>query len=180
MKIVSKYAHRAQVAGRPGPRWILALAVIGACWGPGAALATPILGSDLASFTVLGGSTVTNVPPSTINGNVGVWSSGGANAITGFNSSPGVATSDSQVTGGSVYAGGALAQSAQGELTTAINNLASLGAGTTLTNADLTLAGPLAPGVYTVPAGTPICRGRSRLTARATPTRFGSFRCRAH
>ena len=40
------------------------------------------------------------------------------------------------------------------ELTTARNNLASLGSGTTLINADLTLAGTLAPGVYTVPAGT--------------------------
>src|SRR5450631_3203813 len=65
-----------------------------------AASATPILGPDLSSFTVLGGSTVTNVPTSTINGNVGVWSSGGANAITGFLSSPGVGVSDPQVTGG--------------------------------------------------------------------------------
>lgn len=53
-----------------------------------------------------------------------------------------------------MYAGGALAQSAQSELTTARNNLTSLGSGTLLTNADLTLAGTLAPGVYTVPAGT--------------------------
>src|SRR5450432_1543248 len=71
----------------------------------GGASAAPILGPDLSSFTVLGGSTVTNVPTSTINGNVGVWSSGGANAITGFLSSPGVAVSDPQVTGGTVQAG---------------------------------------------------------------------------
>src|ERR1700690_3294208 len=114
--------------------------------------ATPILGSDLASFTVLGSSTVTNVPTSNIVGSVGVWSSGGANAITGFNSSPGVAVSDPQVTGGTVQAGTALAQSAQGQLTTARNNLDSLGIGTLLAS-DLTLAGTLAPGVYTVPAG---------------------------
>jgi len=148
---------------------------MGACCGPGAALATPILGSDLASFTVLGGSTVTNVPPSTIEGNVGVWSSGGANAITGFNSSPGVATSDPQVTGGSVYAGGALAQSAQGELTTAINDLASLGPGTTLTNADLTLAGTLAPGVYTVPAGTTNLSGMLTLDGGGDANAFWVF-----
>lgn len=116
------------------------------------ALATPLLGSDLASFTVLGSSAVTNVPTSTIVGNVGVWSSGGANAVSGFNSSPGVGVSDSQVTGGSVYAGGALAQSAQGQLTTARNNLASLGMGTLL-GADLSGL-ILAPGVYTVAAGT--------------------------
>ena len=110
-----------------------------------------ILGSDLASFTVLGASTVTNVPSSTIGGNVGVWSSGGANAITGFNSSPGVGTADTQVTG-SVYAGGALAQSAQVQLTTARNNLDSLGAGTLLGDDLNGLI--LTPGVYTVAAGT--------------------------
>lgn len=132
---------------------ILPLAVIGVLYGASPASAMPLLGSDLASFTVLGAATVTNVPTSTIVGNVGVWSSGGANAITGFNSSPGVAVSDSQVTGGLVHAGTAVAQSAQGQLTTAITNLSSLGTGTTLSLADL--AGlTLAPGVYTVSAGT--------------------------
>ncbi|HET9112905.1 MAG TPA: ice-binding family protein [Burkholderiales bacterium] len=115
--------------------------------------ASSILGPDLATFTVLGASAVTNVPTSTITGNVGVWSSGGANAITGFNSSPGVAVSDPQVTGGEVQAGTALAQSAQSQLTTAITDLGSLGAGTTLPS-DLSLAGTLAPGVYSVPYGT--------------------------
>jgi Ice-binding-like/PEP-CTERM motif len=119
---------------------------------PGLGLAAPSLGSDLQSFAVLGASTVTNVPTSTIVGNVGVWSSGGANAITGFSSSPGVAVSDPQVTGGSVHAGTALAQSAQGQLALAITNLGLLGAGTT---ESANLAGlTLAPGIYTVPAGT--------------------------
>ncbi len=131
---------------------ILSLAGIGALGGAASAWATPILGSSLSSFTVLGASTVTNVPTSTIVGNVGVWSSGGANAITGFNSSPGVATADTQVTGGSVYAGGAVPQLAQSQLTTAITNLSSLGVGTTLISPDM--AGLiLAPGVYTVSAG---------------------------
>ena len=130
---------------------ILPLAVISALYGS-SAWATPFLGSDLASFTVLGASTVTNVPTSTIDGSVGVWSSGGANAITGFNSSPGVAVSDPQVTGGTVQAGGPVAQSAQSQLTTALTNLGSLGPGTTL-SADLTGL-TLGPGVYTVPAGT--------------------------
>jgi hypothetical protein len=112
----------------------------------------PILGADLASFTVLGASTVTNVPTSTIVGNVGVWSSGGANAITGFDSSPGVAVSDPQVTGGLVHAGTAEAESAQGQLTTARLNLSSLGPGTLLAS-DLTGL-TLMPGIYTVPAGT--------------------------
>ncbi len=125
---------------------------------PAPGLAVPILGSDLASFTVLGATTVTNVTPSTIVGNVGVWQSDGANAVSGFLSSPGVAVSDPQVTAGNVHAGTESgtpnAKSAQGELTTARDNLASLGPGTTLSNADLTLAGTLLPGVYTVPAGT--------------------------
>lgn len=131
---------------------ILSLAVIGALYGTSPALATPILGSDLASFTVLGAETVTNVPTSTIAGNVGVWSSGGANAITGFSSVSGTATADSQVTGGLVHAGTALAQSAQAQLTTARNNLDSLGIGTTLTLADM-VGLILTPGVYTVHAG---------------------------
>ena len=130
---------------------ILSLAVIGVLYGASPASATPLLGSDLASFTVLGASTVTNVPTSTISGNVGVWSSGGANAITGFNASPGVAVSDPQVTGGLVHAGTAVAQSAQDQLTTAITNLGSLGPGTLLA-ADL-VGLTLFPGVYTVPAG---------------------------
>lgn len=126
--------------------------VLGALlFSPTQAFSTPLLSADLASFSVLGASTVTNVPVSTVVGNVGVWATGGANAITGFNSSPGVAVSDPQVTGGLVHAGTALAQSAQGDLTTARTNLDSLGAGTLLA-ADLSGL-TLMPGVYTVPAG---------------------------
>src|SRR5688572_1085944 len=98
-------------------------------YAPSQGWAMPILESDLASFAVLGSSTVTNVPTSTVVGNVGVWSPGGANAITGFGSSPGVAVADPQVTGGQVHAGTALAQSAQGQLTNAFANLVLLGTG---------------------------------------------------
>lgn len=116
----------------------------------GSAHADSILGTPLSGFAVLGSSTVTNVPTSAIGGNVGVWSSGGANAITGFNSSPGVAVSDPQVTG-TVQAGTADAQTAQGQLTVAIDELNSLSG--TAEPADL--AGlTLFPGVYDVPAGT--------------------------
>ncbi len=137
-----------------------ALAAPVAIWtfsGAAPAWATPILGLDLSTFTVLGASTVTNVSPSVIGGNVGVWSSGGANAITGFSSSPGVAVSDPQVTGGLVHAGTTTgtpnAMQAQAELTTARNNLASLGPGTVLALPDL-VGLTLFPGVYTVHAGT--------------------------
>lgn len=140
---------------------ILSLAVIGTLYGSSPAWATPLLGSDLASFTVLGASTVTNtnpaIPPqpatgpTTITGNVGDWANpAAANAVTGL--------LPTQVLSGTIYQGptsGTPTQElAQDQLTTAITNLASLGSGTTLINPDLTLAGPLPPGVYTVPAGT--------------------------
>lgn len=128
---------------------ILPLAVIGTLYVATPAMATPILGSDLASFTVLGASTVTNISTSTIVGNVGVSP---GSSITGFLSSPGVGVSDPQVTGGSVYAGGTLAESAQEQLSAAITNLGSLGSGTSL-GVDLTGL-TLTPGVYTVAAGT--------------------------
>lgn len=130
------------------------------------AFAEPILGSALASFAVLGASTVTNVPTSTVVGNVGDWSSGGANAVTGFNSSPGVAVADSQVTGGQVHAGTAVAQSAQGQLADALTYLGLLGPGA---NVGVDLAGlTLAPGVYTVDAGV------SNLTGTLTLDGMGN------
>jgi hypothetical protein len=150
MKLASKYARSARNARSLKSLSSLALAVIGVFCGSSPAWATPLLGSDLASFTVLGASTVTNVPTSTIVGNVGVWA---GTSITGFLSSPGVAVSDPQVTGGLVHATTAVAQLGQAQLTTARTNLGSLGSGTLLA-ADLTLAGTLVPGVYTVPAGT--------------------------
>lgn len=129
---------------------ILSLAVLGALSGPSLACAVSILGTA-ADFAILGGSMVSNVPTSTISGSVGVWSSGGANAITGFNFTPGVAVSDPQVTNGLVHAGTTAAQFAQGDLTNAITSLGLMGAGTL---APVDLAGlTLAPGVYTVPAG---------------------------
>ena len=117
--------------------------------------AMPLLGPDLNTFAVLGGSTVVNTPTSAVGGNVGVWSSEGGNVITGFQSSPGAAVLDPQVSGGLVHAGTTVgfpnAMAAQGQLTSAITNLGSLGSGTLLV-ADL--AGlTLFPGVYTVSAG---------------------------
>ncbi|MHB1871521.1 MAG: ice-binding family protein [Steroidobacteraceae bacterium] len=156
MKTLFEYAFRVRRFRRSPSASIFALSAIAMAVTSGTALATPLLGSDLASFTVLGGSTVTNVPTSAIVGNVGVWSSGGANAITGFNSSPGVAVSDPQVTAGTVQAGTSTgspnAMSAQLQLASAIASLGSLGPGT-LEPADLTGL-TLLPGVYTVSAGT--------------------------
>ena len=118
---------------------ILSWAVIGTLCSASPVLATPLLGTELASFTVLGASTVTNTGSSTIVGNVGVSP---GTSVTGF--PPG------NVTGGTIQPGTQAA--AQSQLTTAITNLGSLGAGTSL---GANLAGlTLAPGVYTVAAGT--------------------------
>ncbi|MEO6111876.1 MAG: ice-binding family protein [Nitrospiraceae bacterium] len=136
---------------------VLASAAFGALLlcDPSPGLADAILGSDLASFAVLGATTVTNTGATTLTGNLGVWSSGGANAITGqetitINNEPALTT-------GAVFvhAGDALAESAQGLLTTARGNLDSLGAGTLITSpGSVDLAGlTLFPGVYTVNAG---------------------------
>lgn len=156
MKTVFTHSRRPRACPRYASMALFASFVIGSCLRSALVSATPLLGTELASFTVLGGSAVTNVPTSAIVGNVGVWSSGGANAVTGFNSSPGVTVSDPQVTGGTVQAGTMTgspnAMTAQQQLITAITNLGSLGPGT-LEPADLTGL-TLLPGVYTVPAGT--------------------------
>ncbi|MES2822337.1 MAG: DUF3494 domain-containing protein [Pseudomonadota bacterium] len=133
-------------------KWILPLVSLLA-YGPMQAFAIPLLGSKLASFAVLGASTVTNVPTSKVVGNVGVWSSGGANAVTGFNSSPGVAVADAQVTAGKLHAGTDIAHLAQSQLIDSITSLGFMGTGITLANPDLSGL-TLAPGVYTVHAGT--------------------------
>ncbi len=131
-------------------KWILLLVTL-LVYGP-SALAIPILGSELASFDVLGASTVTNVPTSRVVGNVGVWSMKGANAITGFNSTPGVAVADTQVTGGKVHAGTNVARLAQRQLINSITSLGLMGTGITLANPDLSGL-TLTPGIYTVHAG---------------------------
>ncbi len=150
MKIASRHSNSTRAGGTRKSLSTLTLAVLAVFCAAAPALATPLLGPTLASFTVLGAETVTNVPTSTIVGNVGV--SPGA-ALPGFNWVSGTATADGQVTGGLVHSNTALAASAQAELTTARLNLDSLGTGTTLTLADL-VGLTLYPGVYTVHSGT--------------------------
>lgn len=127
-------------------KFAMPLFVALAC-GASPAVAVPLLGPNLTGFTVLGAETVTNVPTSTIYGSVGVSP---GTELPGFSFVSGTATPDSQVIGGLVHSNTAVAADAQAELTTARLNLNSLGVGTLLAG-DLSLAGPLAPGVYTVP-----------------------------
>lgn len=119
-------------------------------------LALPILGSDLGSFAVLGGSTVTNTGATTINGNLGVDP---GTSITGF--PPGTVT-------GTIYSAGSFSGLAQSQLVGALTSLGSLGPGTTLSSANLTGL-TLLPGVYTVPAGTTNLAGTLTLNGNGNP-----------
>ena len=117
---------------------LLSLAVIGALYGASPALAIPILGSNLASFAVLGATGVTNVPVSTIGGNLG--------------SAPTPSLGGGYIfTSGSLQPNTLLAQNAQIELDAAILAVNGMGPGLTI-GSDLT--GTRLPGVYTVPAAS--------------------------
>lgn len=118
------------------------------------ALATPILGSELASFAVLGSSAVTNTGATTLGGNLGVSP---GSAISGL----GTITMS-----GAVHQNDPFATLAQSELATAKTSLGLLGPGTLLP-ADL-VGLTLAPGVYTVPAGV------SNLTGALTLDGMGN------
>ncbi len=88
------------------------------------------------SFAVLGGSTVTNTGPTTVQRNLGVSP---GSAVTGF--PPGV------VTGGSIHVNDAVASQAQSDVTTAYNSLAGRACDVDLTGQDLGGL-TLLPGVY--------------------------------
>lgn len=145
------------------------VAALAALLSPPLASAAAILGTELASFAVLGAQTVTNVPTSTIVGNVGV--SPGA-ALPGFNFTSGFATADPQVTG-TVYSNTAFAAAAQAELTTARTSLGLLGPGTLL---PANLVGlTILPGVYTVPFGTTNLSGTVTLDGLGDPNALWVF-----
>ncbi len=94
------------------------------------------------SFGILGGSTVTNSGTSTfVSGDIGVWP---GSAITGFTPSN---------YSGTLHAGDAVAQTAQGDLTTAYN-FAAAAAGGAVLPADIG-GETLAPGVYKTTSAQP-------------------------
>ncbi len=103
--------------------------------------AQSILG-NASSFAVLGGTAdVTNTGSTTLSGNLGV--------------SPGTSITQAGTftfTSGTIHDNDAVAAAAQGSLTTALTDLGALSSVATLIGANLTLDGPLAPGVYSVPA----------------------------
>jgi hypothetical protein len=112
--------------------------------GASSALAAPILSSDLASFAVLGATGVTNVPTSTIGGNLGSAPNGSIGGGYIFSS-------------GSFQANTSTAQQAQLGLDAAIVALSAFGVGTTISDGNLDSwqalnGGHIAPGTYTVSA----------------------------
>ena len=139
---------------------VLAITAFGALLlcNPSPGLAVAILGDQLATFAVLGASTVTNTGATTLGGNLGV---GPGTSITGA----GTITLTGVIHQTNEFAG-----LAQGQLTTAITNLGNLGAGTLITSpGSVDLAGlTLNPGVYTVNAGT------SNLTGTLTLDGLGN------
>jgi len=132
-------------------------------YGPSQGLATPILGTELASFAVLGASTVTNTGATTLSGNLGVSP---GSAITGKATITVNGTDASTIGNPFVHEADPFATLAQSQLVTAKTNLSSLGVGTLLP-ADL-VGLTLLPGVYTVPAGV------SNLTGTLTLDGLGN------
>ena len=154
MKITSK-----QASSPRNTLSTLALVVMGVFGVASPALAAPILGSALASFAVLGATGVTNVPVSTIGGNLGSApnpSSGGGYVFTS----------------GSLQPNTALAQQAQIDLDAAIFAVNATGPGLTL-GADLT--GTINPGTYTVPAGPTNLSGALILDGLGNPNAVWNF-----
>jgi hypothetical protein len=129
-------------------------------YGPSPVSATPILGSELASFAVLGASAVTNTGATTLTGNLGVSP---GSSITGS----GTITLTGVVHQTDPFA--SLAQTQLGGASGALSILNALGPGTLLASADLTLDGPLGPGVYSVPGGAALLTGSLTLNGGGDP-----------
>lgn len=140
---------------------LFAAAALAALVCPSLVSALPILGDELASFAVLGASTVTNTGATTLTGNLGV--------------SPGssITNAGSLTLTGVVHQTDPFAALAQSQLVTARNNLASLGGGTLL-GADLSGL-TLTPGVYTVAAGTTNLSGTLTLDGGGNANAFWVF-----
>jgi hypothetical protein len=136
-------------------------------YGPAQGLAQSILGSSLDTFAVLGQQGVTDVPTSTIGGNLG--------------SAPNASIGGGYVfTAGSAQANTPLAQNAQIDLTAAIVAINSSGPVTTITGGNLDAfeashGGSIAPGTYMVPATTTNLTGTLFLNGGGSNTAVWNF-----
>jgi len=82
------------------------------------AVQAPVQLGSAGNFSVLAGSTVTSTGGTTVAGDLGVWA---GSAVTGF---AGIPPGGPGTVSGTIYAGDAVAQTAQGDLTTAYNDAA--------------------------------------------------------
>ena len=113
-----------------------------------------------ASFSVLGGSTVTNTGATTMFGDLGL--------------SPGSSVTGAPHVLGQTHVDDAVAIGAKNALTTAYNNAASRPSSG---SAGTDLAGQtFSPGVYNASSSLLLSSGASRSTPKATPTRCSSSR----
>ena len=113
-----------------------------------------------ASFSVLGGSTVTNTGPTTMFGDLGL--------------SPGSSVTGAPHVLGQTHVDDAVAIGAKNSLTTGYNNAASRPSNG---SAGTDLAGQVfLPGVRNASSSLLLSSGASRSTLRATPTRCSSSR----
>ena len=139
-------------------------------YGPSQGLATEILGAELASFAVLGASTVTNTGATTLTGNLGVSpgssiTGSGTITITGtvHQTDPFASLAQSQLGG----VGGAL---------TTLSPFGLLGPGIPFSLSSVDLAGfTLTPGVYLVNAGVSNLTGTLTLNGLGDPDAFWVF-----
>lgn len=143
MNVYSK--HNSLLLGTLARKAIASVAIgAAAVLAQSAATAAPIFGSDLASFAVLGAAGVTNVPVSTIGGNLGSAPNGSLGGGYVF-------------TSGSLQSNTSVAQNAQLDLDAAIVKLSGFGVGTNVSGGDLDLyqslhGGAIAPGTYSLSA----------------------------
>jgi len=152
--------HKMEVVRQPHPtRLFLAVAASAALVffttaQPAHAIGTTIGLGNAASYSVLGGQSVTNTGPTTLSGSVGV---NPGTAISGF--PPGI-------TGGVIHNNDAHSLQAQSDLTTAYNNAAGQAADATV---GAQLGGlTLLPGVYHAPSSAQIT-GPLTLNAQGDP-----------
>ncbi len=129
--------------------------------GRAAQTAVPL--GSAANFGILAGSTVTSTGGSTLTGDLGVWAGSGVVGFAGIvPGGPGTLT-------GTIHAGDAVAQTAQGDLTTAYNDAAGRSlAPVDVANADLG-GQTLLPGLYRS-TGTLALTGNLTLDAQGDPS----------
>ncbi len=120
----------------------------------------PVALGSTATFGVLAATTVTTIPTTTVNGDLGV--------------SPGNTVTGSPIVNGTLHLGDAIAAQAQGDLTTAYNDAAGRTVGAVSKAGNLG-GQTLAPGLYTSTSSLEISSGDLTLDASGDPNAVWIF-----